>query len=379
MTMDKSRDVVLKLIRLAMGWEEDYILPKDIVWGEALSIAEEQGVTAIALDGYEAYINKVSTEKQISFTLEDKVSILESIGRMQLVENNYYRHKGALLKLSEILRSKEIPFMVMKGFACGQYYPIPKHRECGDIDIYPGERFDESNKALNEAGVSIDDHYYRHTVLFIDGIMIENHRVLADLRGPRKQTRELETWLELLANESVKTKKQAKIGEIEMANLSFPNASYNALFLPWHVSAHFCFERVTLRHLLDWALFLSHDGKFIDMDLLHEAKKRFTYGYSKMVDILTNLSLRYLGMPKGDIPLDIIHDAESFDDRLADKVFDYMFIGQPRERDKNVWKFRWNNVKRIWQERWKYKEVYDTSALMFTIRKVWGVLRGVGE
>ncbi len=377
--MDKSRDVVLKLLRFAMGWEEDYHLPNDIVWSEVLSIADEQGVVAIALDGYEAYINKVSNEKQISFTPKDKVLILESIGRMQLVEHNYYQHKEALLKLSDILHRKAIPFMVMKGFACGQYYPIPKHRECGDIDIYPGEKFNESNQALKEAGVPIDDHYYRHTVSYLDGIMLENHRVLADLRGPKKQTRELETWLELLANESMEKEKQVNIGDIEMVNVSFPNASYNAIFLPWHVSAHFCFERVTLRHLLDWSLFLTHDGKSIDMDLLHEAKNRFTYGYSKMVDILTNLSLRYLCMPKGDIPLDILRDAESFDDKLADKVFEYMFIGQPRERDKNVWKFRLNNVKRIWKERWKYKEVYGISMMSFLIHKIKGVLFKEGE
>lgn len=379
MIMDRSRGVVLKLIRLAMGWEEDYTIPNDIVWSEVLSIAEEQGVAAITLDGYEAYMNKVSKEKQISFTPKDKVLILESIGRMQLVEQNYYQHREALLKLSEILHDKKIPFMVMKGFACGQYYPNPKHRVCGDIDIYPGERFEESNQALYEAGVPIEDHYYRHTVSYIDGIMIENHRVLVDLRGPRKQTRELETWLESLANKSMETGKPALIGDVEMVNLPFPNASYNALFLPWHVSAHFCFEKVTLRHLLDWALFLSRDGKSIDIDLFHEAKKRFTYGYSKMVDILTNLSLRYLGMPKGDIPLDIIHDAESFDDRLADKVFEYMFIGKPRERDENVWRFRRNNIKRIWEERWKYKEIFGLSATVFFYYKVMGVLFKIGE
>ena len=377
--MDKSRSVVLKLLRFAMGWEEDYNLPEDIVWDEVLSIAEEQCVVAIALDGYEAYLNKVSKEKQISLTPKDKVSILDSIGRMQLVEQRFFQHKKALLELSEILRSKEISFMIMKGFSCGRYYPIPRHRECGDIDIYPGERFNESIQALKEAGLLIDDHYYRHTVSYIDGVMVENHRVLADLRGPRKQTRELEAWLVLLANESMEERKTANVDGLEIVNSFFPKATYNALFLPWHVSAHFCFEKVTLRHLLDWALFLTHDGKSIDMDLLREAKKRFTYGYSKMVDILTNLSLRYLCMPKGNIPPEIISDAESFDIQLADKVFEYMFIGQPRERDENVWKFRWNNVKRICQERWKYKEVYDTSALMFTIRKVWGVLSGVGE
>ena len=96
-----------------------------------------------------------------------------------------------------------------------------------------------------------------------------------------------------------------------------------------------------------------------------EAKKRFDYGFSKLADVITNLALRYLKMPVADTPLKIIHDAVNFDDRLADKVLDYMFVGQPRERDENIWKFRMNNVKRVWNERWKYKEFYGMSSMKF--------------
>lgn len=377
--MRNSRDVLLKLVRMAMGWEEDFSLPADIVWGEVLQLAYEQGVGAIALDGYEEYLKIIPKDEQVVVSPQDKILIIEAIGQLQLVEQNFAKHQEVVQKLGDILHKKEIPFVIMKGFACAQYYPNPKHRECGDIDIYPGELFDECNKSLKEAGAGVDPYYYRHSASYIDGVMIENHRVLCDLRGPRKQTKELEALLEQHANDSLKHGKPAMVDGALVSGATFPIANFNALFLPWHVSAHFMVERVTLRHLLDWALFLVHDGNGIGLELYRHARKNFTFGYSKMVDILTNLSLRYLNMPAEGVPTEIIDDARKFDDNLADRVFEYMFVGQPKDRGNNVWQERMNNLKRIWKERWKYKEVYNQSTAGFLWYKITGALFKVGE
>lgn len=362
-----------------MGWEENFSLPADIIWSEVLQLAYEQGVGAIALDGYEEYLKNVPKEEQIAVSPQDKILIIEAIGQLQLVEQNFAKHQEVVRKLGEILHKKEIPFVIMKGFACGQYYPNPKHRECGDIDIYPGEQFDECNQSLKDAGAGVDPYYYRHSASYIEGVMIENHRVLCDLRGPRKQTKELEAMLEQYANDSLKHGKPAMVDGAQVSGASFPIANFSALFLPWHVSAHFMVERVTLRHLLDWALFLVHDGKDIDTELYRHAKNNFTFGYSKMVDILTNLSLRYLNMPVNGVPAEIIDDARKFDNNLADRVFEYMFVGQPKDRENNVWQERMNNLKRIWKERWKYKEVYNQSTASFLWYKITGALFKVGE
>lgn len=374
--MANSRDILLKLVRIAIGWENDFSLPADVDWKAVLSLAHEQGVNAIAVDGLEKWM---TVEPHLLSSPKEKQLLLEAIGSLQMVEVNNLHQLSALVKLSQILSKKEIPFMIMKGFACAQYYPNPKHRPCGDIDIYPGNLFEESNQALKDAGVSVDPYYYRHSASYIDGVMIENHKILGDLRGPKKQTRELEEWLKREAAMSFGGVTGVNVFGKNIPGAIFPSANFNSLFLPWHVSAHFMFEKVTLRHLLDWALFLTRDGKEINVDLFKNAKKSFTYGYSKVVDILTNLSIRYLYMPVGDIPSDIIQDAVNFNIRLSDKIFDYMFEGKPRERDDNVWKFRWNNMKRIWKERWKYSEVFNMSTLGFLYLKVYGVIFKVGE
>lgn len=377
--MANNCEVLLKLVRMAMGWETDFSLPNDVNWPEVLQMAFEQGVSAIIIDGYDILCQNNPNPKGGLTSLENKGLLLEAIGQSQMIESTYRQHLEALKEVSNIIGEIGVPFMLMKGFACGQYYPNPRHRACGDIDIYPGDQYDKSNEAFAAAGIGVDPYYYRHSASFVKGVMVENHRVLCDLRGPKHQTRALERQLEDEANKSIRDGKVVVVDNISIEGAKYPIADFNALFLPWHVSAHFLIERVTVRHLLDWALFLTHEGKDINVEKFREAKREYTYGYSKMADILTNLSLRYLGMPVDGIPKDIIDDALGFDNDLADKVFNYMFEGELKERDSRLWKERLNNVKRIWQERWKYQEIYGMNALEFLLMKVKGVVFKEGE
>ena len=377
--MTNNREVLLKLVRIALGWENDLSLPDNINWAEVTELSSEQGVATILLDGYEEYLRSNPEAKSFLSFPENKPIKGKVLNRLNNTELNYLNQLASISILSEVLSKEHIPFLVMKGFSCAQYYPIPNHRDCGDIDIYPGANFTKSNDALRSCGFDVDMHYYRHSVSEIKCVNIENHRVLCDLRGPRRQTRALESQLEIIANDCLQQGGEVVIDDVLVPYAVFPSSNFNALFLPWHVSAHFEFERVTIRHLLDWALFLSHEGNSIDIELFRAAKRKYTYGYSKFADILTYLSIRYLNMPVENIPSSIVDDAMAIDKRLADLVFEYMFTGKPRERDANVWKFRLNNIKRIWKERWKYRKLYQMSVFSFMYHKITGVLFGVGE
>lgn len=362
-----------------MGWERDFTLPPDIDWKAVLTMATEQGVEAIAIDGYKAIkSNNPNTNLSLD-SFENKPLLLEYLGRLRLVEQGNLQRLAALTELSQVLNGQQIPFLLMKGFACGQYYPNSAHRVCGDIDIYPGDRFDECNNALKAAGIDVEPYYYRHSASNINGVMVENHRILCDLRGPRRQTRDFEVQLETEGKKSIKEGKDVVIGGNVIAGAKNPTANFNALFLPWHVSAHFAFERVTLRHLLDWTLFLVYEGKNIDVEQFQEAKQKYTYGYRKFADILTDLSIRYLKVPEQSLPSELVKDAFNFDKKLADRVFNYMFEGKPRERDENVWKSRCNNVKRIWEEGWKYSELFGISTFAFFYYKLFGVIFNIKD
>lgn len=374
--MTNSRQIFLTLLKVALGWCESCSIPENVNWNEIVSIAEEQGVLPIIIDGYEKYL--IDNPQCTSFLSkkqneELKVRVLSSV---YSYENTYIQHLGALSVLSAILDGKGIPFIVMKGLSCGRYYPIPKHRPCGDIDIFAGTNYTSSNKALEENGISVIPHYYRHSVSTIYGVTIENHRILSDLRGPQKQTKELEELLVKLGEQSLV---DGESYDKELSAAHYPTADFNAIFLPWHVSAHFEFERVTIRHLLDWALFLKTDGRKINLEMYREAKRKFSFGYGPFADILTDLSIRYLGLSKQSLPIEIIEDAEHVDKELADKVFERIFDVTEPASDTNVWRERWKLFKYIWKDGWKYKGLYGMSPIRFLFYKIYGVVFKVGE
>lgn len=237
--MANSRVILLKLVRMAMGWETDFSLPEDVDWKEVVQMAFEQGVSAIIIDGYDILCHKNPELKGGLTSLENKGLLLVTIGQTHVIESTYQQHLEALKEVGKIMGEAGIPFILMKGFACGQYYPIPRHRACGDIDIYPGNQYDKSNEAFAAVGIGVDPYYYRHSAFFVKDVMVENHRVLCDLRGPKRQTRALERQLEDEANGSIREGKDVVVDNVSIEGAKFPIADFNALFLPWHVSAHF--------------------------------------------------------------------------------------------------------------------------------------------
>ena len=370
--MSDARSTLLSVVQFALGWRKDYSIPNDVNWKKVISLAQEHGVLAIFADGYE----KCLTNIQGQWPKMEQALTLEMVGNVCLYENTYSQHLKALSQLSRIFDKSEISFLVMKGLSCGNYYPVPKHRPCGDIDIFAGENFESSNASLKASGFNVELHYYRHTVSSIYGVTIENHRILCDLRGPRKQTKEFEALLKKYASKSLT---QGELYGKDFPSAHYPVADFNALFLPWHVSAHFEFERVTLRHLLDWALFLEKDGNKIDIGLFREAKHKYTFGYGPFADILTDISIRYLGLPKEVLPIEIVADAEKCDKRLSDRVFDRMFEDTIPASDTNIWRERWKLFKYIWNDGWKYRGLYGMNPMKFMLYKIYGVLFKVGE
>ncbi len=369
--MANSREILLKLVRIAMGWDKDFSLPDNVKWDEVLEIAEGQGVSAIFIDGYNIILDNNPDVGSLINIIDENLKP-RVFSNIIATERNFIRHKKSLNSLSAILSEAGINFIILKGFDCSKRYPYPEHRYCGDIDVYTGDSYEKTNDIFLSAGINVDFHYYRHSVLSIEGVTIENHKILCDLRGPKKQAKDFETLMEELSRSTQNP--EVVIDGQEIPGAFYPNPTFNALFLPWHVSAHFAFERVTLRHLLDWANFLVKEGNNIDIDLFNMAKSKYTYGFSKIADILTYLSIIKLGMPVSTVPQEIVEDALSIDAGLAEKFYNYMFEGQLRERDNRLWKFRLNNVKRIWQERWKYKKIYGVSFLTFLGYKIKGVL-----
>lgn len=162
--------------------------------------------------------------------------------------------------------------------------PLPEHRECGDIDIYLYGQSDKGDRVLHEIGAHLYFDVPKHSEYVWDGVLIENHRTILNVRRNRTE-RELNAVLVRLLE---------KEGTHGLApGIQAPRATFNAIFLIRHAAVHFQKEGIVLRHLCDWACFLTRHWDEIDHALFRTAME--DYRMDRFADLMTAAAVEYLG------------------------------------------------------------------------------------
>ena len=218
------------------------------------------------------------------------------------------------------------------------------------------------NEVFRGNGCEVEEDYYRHSHVNVQGVMVENHCMLSDTRG-RKDNVALEEWLVAEAQRCLAVGDGAVV---------WPSADFSAVFLNWHAEAHFMFEQIQLRHIIDWALFLKCEGARMDVEGFRSLKGRFTFG--RLSDILTSIALDFLGLEEEEVPAELVADARAVDLRLRDRVLNYIMVAERTDRSGGVWRQRWRILCRGFRDEWKFREVFGLSGWKVLGRKGWGVI-----
>ena len=122
-----SKDTFLQIVRLGIGHSAGSILG-EIEWSEIEALAEQQGLSAVIVDGVE----KLPEDKRPT-----KELLLQWIGEsLQRYEYRYEQYRRALAEMTGFYSQHGYKMMVLKGYACCLNWPKPEHRPCGDIDIW---------------------------------------------------------------------------------------------------------------------------------------------------------------------------------------------------------------------------------------------------
>lgn len=175
--MIEPQGVLLELVRNGMGWSssdksliERLNSMSDEEWCSISQLAIRQGVHTIMADGLNSIIN-YSKQNEVDLTLPRR-NLLEIIGLCTSTEQSYSQKEFVLKKLEKIFGEANIPMLVMKGMALSRWYPEPKHRSFGDIDIYLGDYYEQGNKLLLKYGGEVASMFYRHSE-----IMFRKHSI----------------------------------------------------------------------------------------------------------------------------------------------------------------------------------------------------------
>lgn len=343
---DPARNTLLLALAAAAGNSVVMSVPEGLDWEAVRMLARRQGVLSVALDG----LNAMSL-KGCRVTLfepqnrPERIEWLKSIGAAEAV---YERHKKNIESLSNALRERGADMLLLKGYVLSQCYPVPEHRQCGDIDIYLFGKSDICDMMVREAGVKLDDSGPHHSVFRYNGDLVENHYVILD-QDSHKSNRIVNEMISGYLDDC----RPVRVGDGHVLMLP-PDAQ--ALHLIRHIGQHFAVENITLRHVMDWAFFVRSFGGEVDWKSVYADCD--TLHCRSILDCLNSICSDVLGFEgehfhSGTVP-------DKLRDRVLSEIFSSEFSGKSSGKE-NFLSFAMFKTRRILTNRWKYSMVYKES------------------
>ena len=281
--LKRSEEMLLALLRAALHQREVEVAyfqqVTDEDWVQCYRLAVRQGVSALAWEGVERLPMELlpPLDVKLSWALLEKKQLA-----------TYRKHCRAVNELTQLFAQHGIATVVLKGVGLARLYPVPAHREGGDIDIYTysadkTQMTDEeanrlADQLMEKQGIEVsrsaegkDSHFLYH------GILIENHRFFFDTQRFPVAT-EVEQWLEAcMSSQPI----NLMDGE---CHAYVPSIAFDRVYVSYHAALHAGIG-LSLRHLSDWVALLKQEESFLLGD------KAFFYP----AVVFTQLCNRYLG------------------------------------------------------------------------------------
>ena len=318
-------------------------------WQRVYDLAQKQGVLAIVFDA----ISALSIVSQLPNELKYRW-----IAAVSMRESNYLKQYVCATELSDIFKSQGITTTALKGLSIATYYPVSSHREFGDFDCFLGNDYERGNIIMEKYGAKVERDYYRHSHIYYKGVMIENHQFCVGVRGSNKM-KDFERYLRSVIHNGCDEL-------IEKTSLTKPSSDFNALFLISHAMTHFLVEGIKLRHVCDWALLLHNEQDKINWKEFYKWTDELHY--TKFANALTAISMQYFGLKlyNDDVGSEAVH---------CDSIMDDMFYEESIfNKGYGVWKSRIISITNRLKSLWKFKRIYQRSAVVVIFEQVIGFL-----
>ncbi|MBR1869866.1 MAG: nucleotidyltransferase family protein [Bacteroidales bacterium] len=256
------REIFLYLVRVGAGTVQpsENVLPESIPWEKLKALARYHSLLAIVLDGYNALCARdLLDEGQKMDPAFERKWISSTLSSY---EKRYRNYGEVVAGLNAFYASHGLRMLLLKGYGLSRNWPVPRHRPCGDIDIWMFGRWKEADALLMaEKGIKAGHRHQHHTTFRYEGQFVENHFDFVDVYS-HPSSRRFEKILKGLA--------PVGLGNVRIGNQDVltPSPDFNALFLLRHAASHFASERMTVRQVLDWAFFVRECGSEVNWDFV---------------------------------------------------------------------------------------------------------------
>lgn len=251
-------------------------------WKQCYRLACAQGVMALAWDGL----------CKLPSVLQPPLSVkLSWATGVEAYEKRYHRYCKIVDELTRFYAGHGIATVQLKGVGLSTLYPVPAHREGGDIDIYTyaadrtvlsdAEANRLADDLMRQQGIEVDaEHTPKHSLFYWEGIPVENHKTFLNVERYR---------MALLVEQRLHALCQPQ--EVALPDgagrVWIPSPAFNTLFVAFHAVQHYgC--GLSLHHLCDWACLLRRYGLLL-------APEGWDARFVRAIFALTCLCNRLLG------------------------------------------------------------------------------------
>ncbi len=285
--MDRAREQMLELLRSNIwGTTPSVELFKDgVEWGKVLKNASNQAVPNIV----SAQMSTLPKEY-----LPPLAQMLKLHSNATMNRTTQLRQIASLGEIQEHLFNIGITKPVLlKGAGVGLNYPDPSLRQCGDIDLYVGEKHYDKvckealkwEKTNVKSAVAND----KHLEFIYDTTPIEIHRWATRSSEITKNNKAFKQWMDQQLDGD--TLRRETINGVEVY---LPPYNFDAIFIFLHAWLHYCKSGIAIRQICDWALYLVHNNDKIDKVALEADIKRF--GLAEAWGYFTSVIVTQLGV-----------------------------------------------------------------------------------
>ncbi|MBR2867787.1 MAG: nucleotidyltransferase family protein [Clostridia bacterium] len=216
------------------------------------------------------------------------------------------------VKICRIMENAGIPCVILKGYASALYYPDPLMRSMGDVDfLVDTDYLEKAGEVLKENGYTKADRNHDVHDIFLGKVCrCEMHFQPSGIPSGKVGVK-VRKYLSDIFEKS--EKKKTELGEITV-----PSAFHHGLIILLHMCHHLTGDGLGLRHLCDWAVFISSVGEDEFLQMFKAVLKDI--GLWEFAKTMTYICREYLGCPATDWSADA-------DKELADIILIDIIIG----------------------------------------------------
>lgn len=347
------KKVLLSLIKLGIGNAEVMDVPEEIDWKVIEALAARQGLSAVLVDGVEKLPPEQKPPRKI---------VLKWIGTtLRSYEKKNVLYQRAIAEMAGWYNAHGFKMMVLKGFACSLDWTNPKHRPCGDIDIWQfGQQKEADALLVKEKGIKVSNSKHHHTMFFWGNFMVENHYDFINTHRHYSH-RGLEQMFKELGQDD------SHYVEVLGEKVYLPSPNLHALFLVRHALNHFPSIGLNLRQVLDWAFFVEKHHGEIDWQWLTGVLEE--YHMTDFYHCLNAICVEDLGFDAAAFP------KVRCEQQLRDRVLnDILFPAKKNKTPDSIFQRIPFKYRRWRDNEWKHKLCYSESMWGAFWSGVWGFI-----